>query len=455
MSQTRSIESSTFRFVRVDVVWALSAFLVLRLFVPSRLSVGGLGGAGSPAGLFALACAGWWLFVALQRTTPPPHDDRGHVRAAAFVFLCAVLASYLAANSRPLDRSEVSIADLSLLQIVSLLGVLMLALDGIVSRDGMVRLCRRLVWFVAAIAFLGIIQFFTGEQYVDRISIPGLSASAPIPTLAGRGGFSRASGTALHPIEFGGMLTLALPLALALAFSDRTRSAVRRWVPCAVIGFAIVISISRSAFLGMVVGMLVFLPALPRRARLAVLTGGSVLAVVVFVTIPGLSGTILGLFLGAGGDSSVQSRTGSYPLAWEFIHQYPFFGRGIGTFLPSYRILDNQYLLLLIETGFVGAIAILALLLTGMSAALRVSRMADFDDSWRLLGRGLAAGVAAGAAELAFFDGFSFPLFTALLFLCVGMSAAAERVSLRLRAEPRSDPAGAGPSGSDSMDGRP
>ena len=49
----------------------------------------------------------------------------------------------------------------------------------------------------------------------------------------------------------------------------------------------------------------------------------------------------------------------SYAIAGEFIGRAPIFGRGFSTFLPSYRILDNQYLGLLIETGIVGLVAFL------------------------------------------------------------------------------------------------
>ena len=79
------------------------------------------------------------------------------------------------------------------------------------------------------------------------------------------------------------------------------------------------------------------------------------------------------LFTGISQDDSALSRTDSYDLAAQFIERSPVFGRGLSTFLPSYRILDNQYLGLLIETGVVGTAAFLALLTTALVVAYRMS----------------------------------------------------------------------------------
>lgn len=79
-------------------------------------------------------------------------------------------------------------------------------------------------------------------------------------------------------------------------------------------------------------------------------------ATIIFIIVPGLIGSLSALFTTAGNDASVKSRTDSYDLAEWFINQSPILGRA-GTFMPKYRdILDNQYLMLLIETGLVGVL---------------------------------------------------------------------------------------------------
>ena len=118
------------------------------------------------------------------------------------------------------------------------------------------------------------------------------------------------------------------------------------------------------------------------------------------MAVPGLLGTLTGLFTGISGDSSAQSRTDSYALAAAFISRRPIFGRGFLTFLPSYRILDNQYLGLAIETGVVGVATLLFLFLCGIFIGPRHSpAQSPRMPAIRSLANSLAASVASAAAS--------------------------------------------------------
>ena len=115
-----------------------------------------------------------------------------------------------------------------------------------------------------------------------------------------------------------------------------------------------------------------------------------------------------------------------YALAFEFIRQHPVFGRGLSTFLPSYRILDNQYLVL-IEAGIVGLVAFLALLVTALVVALRLSRTLP-DPSDRSLARSLMATIACAAISCVTFDAFGFPQVSGMLFFAIGAIGALIRL---------------------------
>jgi O-antigen ligase len=128
---------------------------------------------------------------------------------------------------------------------------------------------------------------------------------------------------------------------------------------------------------------------------------------------------MLRLFTGISEDASARSRTDSYALAFEFVGQHPVFGRGLSTFLPRYRILDNQYLGLLIEAGIVGLVAFLALLVTALVVALRLSRTLP-DPSDRGLARSLMATIACAALSCLTFDVFGFPQVSGMLFFAIG-----------------------------------
>jgi O-antigen ligase len=411
-----------------DAVTALTGFLVLLFAIPSRLVISPLGGSGSPAQLLGAAALLWWAATRLARGTRS--TTRQPVRWAMSIFVVAVLLSYVAATIRPIDTVELRAADRGLLSVLSWLGIVLLACDGIPSRERLDVLLRRLVLAGGGIAVLGLAQFFTGLSFVNYIQIPGLSQNVDLGALASRNGFSRPAGTALHPIEYGIVLTMMLPIALHFALMDRHRPVLRRWWPVVALALAVPISISRSAIVCTVVVLVVLLPTWPgvfrRRAYLAI----TALLAVVFVAIPGVLGTLIGLFTGISGDDSAASRTGSYALAWQFITRAPVFGRGFQTFLPQYRILDNQYLLATIETGVVGVLALLGLFAAGAVTARRVRRLSS-DEPTRSLGQALTASILAGGASFALFDALSFPQVANMVMLTIGLAAAA----LRLQAE--------------------
>jgi O-antigen ligase len=160
------------------------------------------------------------------------------------------------------------------------------------------------------------------------------------------------------------------------------------------------------------------------------------MAAIVYVSVPGLLGTLRNLFTDISSDSSAASRTGSYDLGMEMISRAPWFGRGYGTFLPKYRIFDNQLLLTAVEAGLVGLALLLVLLVTPIVAAMRV-RKATSDPAVRQLASALAAGVAATACSFAFYDALAFPMATSIMFLLIGAVGCLVRLSRSKARAPR------------------
>ncbi|MFV0428658.1 MAG: hypothetical protein ACK5KO_04435, partial [Arachnia sp.] len=116
----------------VDAATVLTAFLVLRLALPSQFIVPGLGGAGTPALLASVGLLVWWGWSWLNRT------GRGwssYVASAALVWSMALLVSYASAMLRPINATETSIATLALLGFLGWVGVMMVAHDGLDTRE--------------------------------------------------------------------------------------------------------------------------------------------------------------------------------------------------------------------------------------------------------------------------------------------------------------------------------
>jgi O-antigen ligase len=416
----------------------LTFYVILLMFIPSALVLAPLGGSGGPATLFAVALAGWYLTLWLHTASAL---DRGRqpVRAAAIIFTCAIVAAYVSANRRTLPALEQNGADRGLILMAGWFGVLLLAADGIDRWAQLRTVLRRIVNCATAIAVIGITQFAIGLNIATYVVIPGLITKVPFVDLTVRDGLNRPSATTAQPLEFAAVLALCLPLALHQARFAAPGSRARRWLQVALIAGAMPLAVSRSAVLGLVTVALTLLPTWPKRERRAayLLILGAV--GLFWVTVPRMVTVLQQLFSQIGAETSSQSRIGAYSAAIPFIAGHPWFGRGFQTFFPqTYFFVDNQYLTSLIETGFVGLLALLALFVTGWCLA-RSARRSVTDPKTRDLLQCLAGSVAVAAVSFSTFDGLSFTIATGLTFLVMGCVGAAWRLA---RAQP---PQSAGP----------
>ena len=157
---------------------------------------------------------------------------------------------------------------------------------------------------------------------------------------------------------------MILPIALTLAIRETKRAVFWRWFPVTAIFMAAFLSVTRSALLGIVAVLIVLVPTWDRKVRRMAIWAGIAGGVVMYFLVPGLSGTIIGMFSGT--DPSVDSRTDSFAVVGGYLNVAPFFGRGLGTMSPDYRIFDNEYIGLLIEIGIIGLVAFLGLIATAM-----------------------------------------------------------------------------------------
>lgn len=410
-----------------DAVTLLTVLVALRLALPSQLVIGALGGAGGPATLVGLVFLGYWLWHRLHRAAP----ERGAVvNVVAFAFVVTVLASYAAAALRPIAADELNISTLSLVSLGGWMGGLLLASDGAASMERLRVLVGRLAVLGGAFAGFGLVQFATATAWVDKLAVPGLVVNTPFYSITQRDGFSRPFSTAIHPIEFGSVIAMLLPLTIVVGMLGSGRARWRYWIPAALTVLAASLSSSRSTLVGLALGIVLLWPALSGLQRLVGGAATVVLGVFVFVTVPGMVGTISGLFGGvAAADSSVTSRLESFSVAGSYFSRAPLFGRGFGTFLPRYRIFDNQYLLALVETGILGLVAMVLLWVVPVIALARVLRTSAPSTPRRLMGTGLLASCVVGGVDLAFFDGFGFPMMPAIWFVLLGLGGAYVRLS--------------------------
>jgi hypothetical protein len=411
-----------------DAALAAITLLGLTLLIPPQLVVPGLGAAGRPAALFSLGLlALWGASRFIKESIAEPTVS---VRWAFYIFMLAFTASYLVGIDRGLPGIEARAMDRKALVVIGFLGIFLSFTDGLRSRDSVCRVLRWLVGLGAVNALVGLVQFVFKIDPAEMISVPGLVYNREIGSVGTRGldDFTRVRGLMRHPIEFGIMMATLLPIAIQVAMSDRNPKRSRRlWLATALIGASVPLSISRSATIGLVIGLAIISVGWSWRTRANGLAIGVAGVVGFQAIVPGLLGTIKGLFTRLESDSSITARTEDYGATAEFIRQRPWLGRGPGTFISGrYRTLDNEYLGTILETGYVGLAALLLLMLSGIMSAIWVVRHTHPESAE--VARGLAAGVAVSMFAFATFDALSFPIYATTFVVLLGCIGALRRI---------------------------
>jgi hypothetical protein len=433
----RELDASTFVIV----------FLFLLLLVPSRLVVGPIGAAGTPAALWGIAGLFWWI---LARVGGLVDRDLSPFRWAVGLFVITVLISYAAGmtsgwyspanvhqvtddvydlvqpNAEALRAKMMLAADRGLLGVASWAGIALVCADGLRSWLAIDRVVMWAVRLAAAIGVLGILQFFTGFNIEEYIRIPGLVGNSDVGQVIERSVLVRVSVTASHPIEYGVVVAALFPVALHRAL---TKPSLLRWAMCAVVGVAAMLSVSRSAVLSIGIALVILFIGWRPAWRWRALFVFPVAVVALRVLIPGLVGTIMSLWRNLFGDPSTTGRTDDYAIAGGILMDHLFVGRGLFTFVPRYyRIMDNQLFVALIELGLVGFIALLGLFAVGFFSA-RGARRRALSFEHQHLGLALSGAIAGTVATFATFDAFGFPMVAGVTFVLLGLAGAMWQVA--------------------------
>jgi O-antigen ligase len=427
----------------------LFVYVGLLLLIPSSLVFAPLGAAGTPATIFGLGALLWW--VAAKVAGLPATGQRSPVRTVLGLVVLCVLASYISGSAFgwyapsnmhqrtddvltlnypsvvAVNEAMIKAADRGLLAFAAWTGVVLMTVDGLRSWRDLDRLVRVVVWVTTVVAAMGIIQFYTGTNLASYIHIPGLHQNSEVIRSLTRSVLVRVSATSTHPIEFGVVVATLFPLALHVAFHRVRRLEL---LPAFVIGVAVPLAVSRSGVLVLFVTLLVMMIYWPSAWRRRALVVAPVAVVALRVAIPGLVGTIYSLFAGISGDPSVTGRTSDYAVVMGLYADHPWVGRGLFTFIPSlYRILDNQMLMVLVELGIIGFLAVTGLFLVAYFSGLGARRRCA-DAEHGHLSMAVSAGLLGMFISYFTFDAWGFAQTAGLSFLMIGLAGAAWRLSV-------------------------
>lgn len=424
-------------------------YAVLLLLIPSQLIFRPLGAPGTPANLLGVCALIWWGAATVGGINPVRRFTP--TRITVGLFSTAVLASYASGMLQgwyapPDVRQEtdefwtlvpptvvetteamMTAADRGLLSCAAWMGIVLLASEGLRSWRDLELVVEWMVWLGAGVASIGILQFVTGLNIAAFFVVPGLSANAEFGAVAARSVLNRVSATAVHPIEYGVVLAGLLPLAMHVM--------IRRWgrplamVPTVLIFVGCFMSVSRSAVLVVLVAVVVLLVGWPARWRINALLVMPVAVVGLRLVVPGLVGTLVSLFKNVFNDPSITGRTSDYGVVLGVMDDSPWFGRGLFTFVPRYyRIVDNQYLMFVVELGLVGLLAVAVFLVAAFVQAQAAHHRAR-EAASRDVSLALSASVAGVLVSLLTFDALGFPMAAGLMMLLVGLAGASWRLA--------------------------
>jgi polysaccharide biosynthesis protein PslJ len=413
-------------------------YLAVLFLIPSRYTLGSFAITAS----MVVGLVGLVLWTA-GKVTPGTGVEPGlaTVPRTVLAFLAVMVVSYALSHATPLTTDQLKGADRALAAILSLAGIALIVADTMHTRAQLYRLFAVLVSVAGIAAAIGILQYVAGIDVSASLRLPGFKPSAT-GFIFTRLGERRAAGTAMHPIEFGAMCAVTIPLAIHVArFHSNAIARTVAWVSAVLLIVATPMALSRSSLVVLGVEALVLLPAWPAPQRWRIIVG----AIIVLLGLNWLTPAVLSasnrLVTTNVASGSNTYRSEANHLALVQAGHHPILGQGFGTFdqtLSSHTnvILDNSYMVMLVEVGAVGTAALVGLHLVPIAAAWRSRRRSQDPDRRDLLltlaAMILGIGVVGWALNV-----LSYPLIAGLLFFTIGAVGAAIRLAPRaVRQEP-------------------
>lgn len=429
---------------RADGATLACVYALVMTVIPASMVLKGLPMAITPGMMVGFVMGVVWLCAQLV-TTVGAAKGRNAVRTALFLFALSQLATYGVATYGYLPADELAAADRTLITLMAVFSVGLCAVDGVRGLDRIDRVLKTMVLGATFMALVGILQFSFAIDLTEYLTPPILKPNGDVSFVLERSNFRRPAGTAGHPIEFGVVCAMAVPVALHYAMRARDFGGPdKRWWLClGILALASLQSLSRSAVLALAIAAMFIIPAMTPKRRVRALVVIVLFLGATRVVVPGLVGTLYSLFTSIDVDPSAESRRRAVVRAGSEIAEHLIWGRGMGTYLPEkYGWLDNQYLGTLVQNGVVGLVVLIVLYGAGWYCCLR-ARMLTKDPRVKDLAVTIAACIAVPGISSATFDLLGFAVATGFTFLLVGLAGALWRTvqadAAKQAAQPRTE----------------
>jgi hypothetical protein len=387
---------------------------------------------------FVIVC---WGITALMAKRSGRLRLRPRGWATAFIVFFAIAIISLVFNfDRITNLGEWETAEKKLVLLITLIGLF--AVFSVSLRVTELRAFGVLIVVLASITALGTIY---EEKAHDNLFystattvLSPIAEVEPAPTEAGSDpsapGRPMISGPTRHALSVATLLGMAVPFAIVFAAGAPSTRRKLLWGALALLIIAGgVITQRRSGLIVPAVAIAALFAIKPR--QFLPLIPVALVAIVVGFALKGGSISVISQLTGSENKASDEGRTSDYEAVVPDVLTHPAIGRGYGTLdsqkVDTYRIFDNEYLGELYQTGFLGLLAFIGLILTPVVIAVRYAARNDNP----LRGPpalAAAAGILGFFVAAALYDILTFPqapyLFLFLAAMCT-TAASVEKVA--------------------------
>ncbi len=405
--------------------WALAGFMAMLFLVPFQ-SVELPGGANLDRPLLVALVLLWICALALVSGAARPRVKLTIVHFAALGFF-ALCCLGVAINGHMLaNMDELGLAAKKLGLLLSYI-LFFVVVASVVRPREVPRFVVLMVGLGALLGIATVVEYRTHYNVFYSLWGKVLPVTPPseLDTFDSIGRLN-VLGPTDQPLELAALLAMVLPFALMGAIEATTRRRRVLYVIAVALLLAGGVATSRkTSLVAPTAGVLLLALYRPRAILRSLLGLAVVLGIVVHVTSPGALGSVFEQ-LEPGHVNTVSTttdRVARYDAVRPDIASHLLIGRGYGSYDPhKYRILDNEYLGVLITVGLLGLTAYVAILLAMMLLAHRSIRGPDPRRAALALAALASVGVILVASAL--FDVFSFPHVPYLLFFVGGLIVA-------------------------------
>jgi hypothetical protein len=376
----------------------------------------------------------WFSSLAVVSGAARPRIKMGRVHFAALAFLAVCLASVVLNGHALANMDEIELTVKKLALLISYIVFFFIAASILRPRE-VARFAALMVGLGVVVAIGTIIEYRYQYNVFYSLWSKVLPVTMPeeLDTVDSIGRLT-VYGPTLQPLELAAMFSMVLPFAILGSIDAATKR--RRVLYTIAVGILLAGGVATARKTSLVVPAAVILLLAAYRPRDILRTMGKlciVLFAIVHFASPGALGSVIeqlepGHINGA---LTTTDRTARYDAVTPDLLSHPLIGRGYESYDPQkYRILDNQYLDLLITVGAVGTLLYLLIFGAMMSAARPLIRDPSKHDPRRSsLALASLATVTSALIGSALFDVLSFPHVPYLLFFVAAMILALREAS--------------------------